>query len=61
MNAFLWTGTDVVHVDNVWFGIQRPRDLGGLGVLDLKLFDIALRQRWLWVNRTGLMALVLGR
>jgi hypothetical protein len=61
MNAFLWTGTDVMDAGNVWFGIQRARDLGGLGVLDLKLFDIALRLRWLWVNRTGLMALTLGR
>jgi hypothetical protein len=32
-----------------WEHVQRPLHLGGLGVLDLNLFGIALRTRWLWL------------
>jgi hypothetical protein len=32
-----------------WDRVQRPLHLGGLGVLDLNLFGIALRERWLWL------------
>jgi hypothetical protein len=28
--------------------------LGGMGILDLKLFSSALRLRWLWLQRTKL-------
>lgn len=31
----------------------RPKDLGGLGVLDLQLFARALRIRWLWLDWTN--------
>jgi hypothetical protein len=34
-----------------WSHVQRPRHLEGLGVLDLHLMGIALRVRWLWLQR----------
>jgi hypothetical protein len=33
-----------------WGGVQKPLPLGGLGILDTKLFGQALRQRWLWLQ-----------
>jgi hypothetical protein len=35
-----------------WAKVLRPKDLGGLGVLDLDLFGRALRLRWLWYQWT---------
>lgn len=35
-----------------WAYVQRPRELGGLGVLDPSRFGQALRLRWLWLRRT---------
>jgi hypothetical protein len=34
-----------------WSKITRPRDLGGLGVLDLATMGYALRLRWAWLSR----------
>jgi hypothetical protein len=53
MKVFLWSG----EVQGgkcliAWHIVQCPRQLGGLGVLDLKLFSKALRLRWLWLQRT---------
>jgi hypothetical protein len=35
-----------------WKKVQRPLGLGGLGILDLRLFGSALRIRWLWLQHT---------
>ncbi|GJN32057.1 hypothetical protein PR202_gb20530 [Eleusine coracana subsp. coracana] len=55
MKAFVWQGTEVVnggHCLVAWSQVQRPLELGGLGILDPKLFGQALRLRWLWLART---------
>jgi hypothetical protein len=35
-----------------WAEIQKPKQLGGLGILDLELFGRALHIRWLWYEWT---------
>jgi hypothetical protein len=40
-----------------WPYIHRPLELGGLGVLDLKTFGMALHLRWLWLSRMDSTAL----
>jgi hypothetical protein len=40
MKVFLWTGTDIVQGGKclvVWSRLQRPLQLGGVGILDPKL------------------------
>jgi hypothetical protein len=57
MRALLWTGTDVIQNGKAlaaWSRAQRPLHLGGLGVKDMHLLGIALRARWLWLQRTDL-------
>jgi hypothetical protein len=57
MTAFLWTGTDVLQAGKClvpWKRVQCPLQLGGLGVLDLMLFGIASRCRWLWLQHMAL-------
>jgi hypothetical protein len=54
IKAFLWTGTDVVQSGKcllAWDCVQRPKELGGLGILDLRCMSIVLRLRWLWLQR----------
>lgn len=35
-----------------WDKVQRPLDLGGLGVLNLEMMGWALQIRWLWLRKT---------
>jgi hypothetical protein len=57
MVAFLWTGSDMVQGGEclvAWSRVQRPLHLGGLGVLDLGFFSIALIAQWLWLRHSNL-------
>lgn len=35
-----------------WTTVCSPRDLGGLGIPDLRLLGFALRLRWEWLRRS---------
>lgn len=52
---FLWRGRKEAnggHCLIAWPKVSRPKDLGGLGILDLQRFGWALRVRWLWLGKT---------
>jgi hypothetical protein len=52
--AFIWCGSDKVTGGKckvAWETVCRPRDLGSLGVSDLRRAGIALRVRWEWQAR----------
>lgn len=53
--VFLWAGTDSVAGGKcrvAWPAVCSPRDLGGLGLPDLRILGFALRLRWEWLWRT---------
>lgn len=53
--GFLWRGSEDTrggHCLVNWRKVQRPKNLGGLGVHDLECFSRALRLRWLWFKWT---------
>jgi hypothetical protein len=52
--AFLWKGGKEVkggHCSLAWSKVTRPKELGGLGLFNLKLFGWALRVKWLWLQK----------
>jgi hypothetical protein len=56
MKSFLWCGTDVVQGE-VFGGMEQGVVAagfggGGLGVMDLDLFGMALHMRWFWLSCT---------
>ncbi|GJN11825.1 hypothetical protein PR202_ga30050 [Eleusine coracana subsp. coracana] len=53
--AFVWKGRDKVNGGSylvAWEKVQRPLDLGGLGILNLELMSWSLQLRWLWFQKT---------
>ena len=52
--AFVWAGDVTVARGRcrvAWTIACRPKELGGLGISDLRRTGIALRARWLWRDR----------
>jgi hypothetical protein len=41
------------HCLVAWTKVTKPKEMGGLGVADLKSLGMALRVRWKWLQRTG--------
>jgi len=53
--AFLWRGRKEAkggHCLIAWPKVCRSRELGGLGIADLKALSIALKARWPWLKRS---------
>jgi hypothetical protein len=49
--SFIWAGTDSVARSHGQWCARRIKDLGGLGISDLRRTGIALRVRWVWKDR----------
>jgi hypothetical protein len=55
--GFVWKGR---KEDNggrcllAWPKVARPKDLGGLGIQDVRQLSLALRARWPWMQKTDL-------
>lgn len=53
--GFLWKKAEQAHGGHClvwWAKVQKPKKLGGLGILYLELSSRALWLRWLWYQRT---------
>lgn len=54
--GFLWTSKLSAHGGScklAWPVVCAPRDIGGLGIPDLRLLGLALRLHWEWLRRTA--------
>ena len=52
--AFFWAETEAVNGGKCvvsWTRVCRPKNMGGLGVIDLFKHGITLRLRWEWLRR----------
>jgi len=53
--AFLWKGTNTVTGGKckvAWPVVCSPKEVGGLGLPDLRVLGFTLRLRWEWLRRT---------
>lgn len=52
--TFLWAGNGDARGKSMvaWKTYTRPKELGGLGIVDLKLVATAFESKWLWLQRT---------
>ena len=53
--GFLWKGRKEIkggHCLVAWKKADSPKEVGGLGVPNLKYLNLALRCRWAWLQRT---------
>ena len=54
--AFIWAGSENVTGGKckvAWLTVCRPKELGGLGITDLRKAGLALRVRWVWKDTTS--------
>lgn len=52
--GYIWRGRKEAnggHCLLTWPKVTRPKELGGLGISDLKELNCALRIRWLWLQK----------
>ncbi|KAM0860928.1 hypothetical protein ACQ4PT_046225 [Festuca glaucescens] len=53
--GFLWAGKEDARGGScavAWHLVCQPKSLGGLGLHNLRWLNVALRTRWLWLQRT---------
>ena len=53
--GFLWSGKEKANGGQclvAWSFVCQPTEVGGLGVVDLRLAAFALHLRWMWLRRT---------
>jgi hypothetical protein len=54
IRGFLWKGRKDVkggHCLVAWDKVCTPKAWGGLGIPNLRMMNVALRTRWLWLQR----------
>jgi hypothetical protein len=54
LRGFLWKGERDAHGGHclvAWDRVCMPKELGGLGIINLRMMNIALWARWLWLSR----------